>query len=392
MSRDESLGVWLLAIGQTAGFAALVYMFGAIILALEDGSGWSRAELALGPTFALLTQAGLAPFSGRLVDRGSGGTLLGGAAVLGGLCLILLSQVSVLWLWYLLWIVIGVAQAASLYETCFSFLTRRLGPEARRGIIRVTLVAGFASTFAFPLGAWTGAAFGWRGAILVFAAVELLVTLPANVLGVRLMRRGERRGGPLVATPRGAVRAVLRKPDFWALAGFFGLLMGNHMMLTTFALLILTERGAAATVAVFVASTVGPMQVAGRVLLMLGGARIHAGAAARAIAIGMSLASFTLLIATGQFALFLVYAICQGASIGVQSILRPLLTAEALGQENFGAMSGALAMAPLTASAAAPFLGALLIGAGGVTLLLSVALAFALGAFGLALWLRTRGI
>ncbi|MBC7140604.1 MAG: hypothetical protein H5U18_00320, partial [Rhodobacteraceae bacterium] len=51
MSRDESIGVWLLAVGQTAGFAALVYMFGAIILSLEDGSGWSRAELALGPTF-----------------------------------------------------------------------------------------------------------------------------------------------------------------------------------------------------------------------------------------------------------------------------------------------------------------------------------------------------
>ncbi len=117
-----------------------------------------------------------------------------------------------------------------------------------------------------------------------------------------------------------------------------------------------------------------------------------AGAAARAIAIGMSLASLALLAATGQVALFLVYAVCQGASIGVQSILRPLLTAEALGQENFGAMSGALAMAPLTASAAAPFLGALLIGAGESTLLLSVTLAFAIGAFGLALWLRTRGI
>jgi MFS family permease len=244
MSRDDSIGVWLLAVGQTAGFASLVYIFGAIILALEDGTGWSRAELALGPTLALLTQAGLAPFSGRLVDKGYGGALLGGAAALGAVSLAALSQVEVLWLWYALWIVIGFAQAASLYETCFSFLTRRLGREARTGIIRVTLVAGFASTFAFPLGALTGAALGWRGAVLVFALLQLAVTLPANVLGVRFLRRGERRGGPMVATPPGAIRAVLRRPEFWAIAVYFGLLMGNHLMLVTFALPILTDRGA----------------------------------------------------------------------------------------------------------------------------------------------------
>jgi MFS family permease len=392
MSRDEGRGVWLLAVGQTAGYAALVYMFGAILLALQAESGWSRTELALGPTLSVLVQAGLAPFSGRLVDRGHGPHLLAGAAVLGAISLALLSRVTAIWEWYLLWTVIGVAQAASLYETCFSFLTRRLGPEARQGIIRVTLVAGFASSVAFPLGAWAAAHLGWRGAVLVFAGVQLLVTLPANLAGAALLRRGIRRGAPLVPTPKGAVRQALVRPEFWALAAFFGMLMGNHTMLVTFALPILTDRGATPAIAVLVASTIGPMQVVGRVLLMLGGARIPAGAAARAIALGMALSSGALLIATGQWGLFAIYAVLQGASIGVQSILRPLLTAEALGSENFGAMSGALAMAPLTASACAPFAGALLIGAGGVPALLAVSMSMGLIAFGVALWLRQRGI
>lgn len=392
MSRDESRGVWLLAIGQTAGFAALVYIFGAIILSLEAGSGWSRAELALGPTLALLTQAGLAPFSGRLVDGGHGGALLGGAALLGALCLALLSQVGHLALWYALWVVVGAAQAASLYETCFSFLLRRLGPEARGAIIRVTLVAGFASTFAFPLGAWAGEVLGWRGAILVFAGVQAAVTLPANLIGVRLLRRGARRGADLAQVRAGAVRGVLRRPEFWALALYFGLMMGNHMMLTTYALPILTDRGAAHAVAVLVASTVGPMQVAGRLILTLPGLRVRTGTLARVISLGMTGSSLALLAASGEPWLFAIYAVGQGASIGVQSILRPLITAEALGQDNFGAISGALAMAPLGAGALAPFLGALLIGAGGVTLLLAVTLAFALLAFAIALWLRARGI
>ncbi|MCV2864190.1 MFS transporter [Albidovulum sediminicola] len=392
MSRDESRGVWILAVGQTAGFAALLYMFGAIILALEDGSGWSRAELALGPTLALLAQAALAPFSGRLVDGGHGGRLLAGAALLGAACLALLSQVTHLAAWYAIWMVLGAAQAASLYETCFSFLLRRLGPEARRAIIRVTLVAGLASTFAFPIGAWAGEALGWRGAILLFAGIEALITLPANIIGVRLLRRGERRGGERAELRAGAVRAVLRRPEFWALALYFGLMMGNHMMLTTYALPILTERGAAHALAVLVASSVGPMQVAGRLLLTLPGLRVGTGTLSRVIALGMSGSSFALLVAAGDWWLFAIYAVGQGASIGVQSVLRPLITAEALGQENFGAISGALAMAPLGAGAVAPFLGAILIGAGGVTLLLSVTLGFALLAFAIGLWLRARGI
>ncbi len=392
MTRDERLGVWLLAIGQTLGFASLVYVFGAILLSLEAGSGWSRAELALGPTLALLTQAALAPLSGRLVDRGLGGALLGGAAALGAVCLLALSQVGHLALWLALWMVVGMAQAASLYETCFSFLTRRLGKDARTAIIRVTLVAGFASTLAFPVGASAGAAFGWRGALITFAVMQIVITVPANIAGVALLRRGARRGTAAVDRKKGAIRAVLRRPEFWALAGLFGLTMGNHMMLTTFALPVLTDRGAGAGLAVIVASTVGPSQVAGRVALMLGGARIRAGGAARAIALVMSLGSVALLAGSGQPGLLFLYAVCQGSSIGIASILRPLLTAEALGYENFGALSGALAIAPLTAGAAAPFLGALLIGAGGVVLLLGVTLAMAMAAFGCALWLRSRGI
>lgn len=204
MGRDESRGVWLLAVGQTAGYRS-------DRLCLRRDPPVARGGQWLAPGGTRARTHTRAPDAGRtgavLGPPGRprlGGALLGGAAALGGLCLLALSQVGQIALWYLLWIVIGVAQAASLYETCFSFLTRRLGPFARDAIIRVTLVAGFASTFAFPLGAWAGAAFGWRGALLVFAAVQIVVTVPANLLGVRYLRRGERRGGPMVPTPRGA--------------------------------------------------------------------------------------------------------------------------------------------------------------------------------------------
>ena len=392
MERHERLGVWLLAIGQTLGFTTLLFSFGAILLALEAGTPWSRTELALGPSLGLGVEALVVTATGRLVDRGQGGALLAGSALLGAVALAALSQVQSLWGWYALWAVLGVAQAAGLYETCFSFLTRRLGLGARPAIVRVTLLAGFASTLAFIIGATAGEALGWRAALLIFAALQLCITLPVNVIGVRLLRRGERRGGGAEATGNGAVRAALRNPAFWALAAIFGLTMGTHMMLVSLALPVLMDRGASHALAVVVASTVGPMQVVGRLGMMLGGARIRSGTAVRAVTLVMALASLSLLLSAGHVWLFFAYAVCQGASLGISSILRPVLTAEALGLEDFGAISGTLAIAPLGASAIAPFFGAVLIGAGGVTLFLSVTLALTLCAFAAALWLRSRGI
>ncbi|MFN3612868.1 MAG: hypothetical protein ACK4TH_12820, partial [Tepidimonas sp.] len=106
-----------------------------------------------------------------------------------------------LWGWWALWAVIGVAQAGSFYETCFAFLTRRLGPGARAAITHVTLVAGFAGTLAFPLGAFLGGQFGGQGALVALAAIVALVAVPVNLGGVVLLRRQERAAG--IAAPPG---------------------------------------------------------------------------------------------------------------------------------------------------------------------------------------------
>ena len=124
--------VWLLALGQTLVYAGCYYSFPALLPDLEAATGWSKAELALGPTLAFLIMAGLTPFTGRLVDRGLGGEML---IWLPGLCALGvagLGLVGSLAGWLVLWAVIGVAQAGSLYETCFAFLTRRLG-DGRAG-------------------------------------------------------------------------------------------------------------------------------------------------------------------------------------------------------------------------------------------------------------------
>lgn len=382
VTETGGAAVWLLALGQTLIYAGCYYSFPALLPDLVAATGWTKGELALGPTLAFLVMAGLTPFTGRLVDRGLGGEMLVWLPVLCALGVAGLGLVGSLTGWFALWALIGVAQAGSLYETCFAFLTRRLGDGARAAITRVTLVAGFAGTVAFPLGHWWGTSLGGQGALVAFAGLVLLAA-PLNAVAVRQLRRRERAGLVIPPSPPGVLQAALRRPAFWAIAlGFLAVYL-NHGILITYALVLFADRGAAPGVAAFAAACIGPAQVAGRLVLLAAGARVTTGQATMASLGSMVVAGGLLWVAGVAPGLIFAFALAQGAGIGLTSILRPVLIAEVLGRQGFGAISGAAAVAPILASAAAPSVGAALLALGGAGLVYGVCLGLAV--VGLAL-------
>ena len=372
----------MLAIGQTLGYASLFYIFPALILSLEAGLGWGRTTLAAGPTLAVVLAAGLAPLAGRLVDRGFGAALMTGGALVGAAALSGLAAATTPAGYLGAWAVIGLAQAASLYEVCFALLVRRFGAAARAAIIRVTLVAGFASSLAFPAGALMADGIGWRGAVWVAAGVMAVVVAPLHLWAARRLQAAS----PPPAAPaeaRAGLRAALRRAEFWLLMAVFALLALNHWVLINFLVPVLIAQGAAQGVAVLAAALVGPSQVIGRLVLMRFETRIGGGLATRLTIAGMTLAALALLAAGLSPALVFAFALLQGAALGMLTILRPVMVAETLGQESFGAVAGLIAMPSLGASAAGPVLGAALLGLGGAPLLITAALGFALCALAL---------
>lgn len=331
----------------------------------------------------------LTPFAGRLIDRGLGGEMLVAGPVLAAAGVAGLALAATPLHWLIAWAVIGVAQAGSLYETCFAFLTRRLGAGARAAITRVTLVAGFAGTLAFPLGRVLGEALGGQAAMLVFAALILAGVVPANALAVARLRRIERASaGPRLPDPPGALRAALRRPAFWVIALAFGLAYLNHAILITYVLPLLQDRGASAALAATAAACIGPAQVAGRLALVAGGARIGTGQAVLASFAAVVLAAACLWAAGAALPMIFAFALLQGAGVGLMSILRPVLIAEVLGRQGFGSISGAIAVAPILGSAAGPAAGAALLGLGGSGAVLAACGAMALAGFGAVVWLR----
>jgi predicted MFS family arabinose efflux permease len=362
--------ILLLAIAQTLIWACIYYSFPALLLHWEASLGWSRADLTGAITLAIFMSAFCSPLYGRLIDAGKGAQMMTAASLLGGLCMLGLSLVSELWQFYLLWAVLGVCMAGSMYEPCFALITRARGAEAKRSIIFVTLVAGFAGTVSFPLAHSLVQAFGWRAAVLCFGLTAILVVAPLMWFGASAVEKaGAHRH---IDNPQlGPVeRSFLHQPIFWFLAIGFGLVAVVQGVTLHHLLPILNERELHPDVAVMAISFIGPMQVAGRLTMIAAERRVsmHGIAVACFVLIGLSI---MMLIGAGVTpALLIAFVILFGGAYGVVSIIRPVIARNLLGERNFGAKSGGLALVYLAGSASAPFVGALVWSRGGYDLVL----------------------
>lgn len=369
MFKDRAIVA--LAIGETLVWAGLYYVFPALLLRWEQDLEWSKVDITAAITLAVLISAISAPFTGRIIDAGRGPLLMAGSSVLGGIGMLMLSQVTMLWQFYCIWFIIGLAMSGCLYEPCFALVTRSRGTEAKRGIIVITLAAGFASTISFPVIHSLAEAYGWRIAVISSGLMVIFVVAPLLWVGANGLERARKPEEPAARIAK-TRDDFLKRPAFIFLALGFGLIALVHGATLQHLLPILNEHGLSAEMAVLAASFIGPMQVAGRLAMMASEKYTsHYGVAVWAfLLLGFSV---VLLMVSGTSPVFLSgFVVLFGGAYGTVSILRPLIAREVLGTHNFGAKSGALALPYLAGAAFAPYLGALVWGYAGYFVMLSL--------------------
>ncbi len=384
--KDRS--ILLLAVAQTLIWACIYYSFPALLLHWEKSFDWSRSDLTAAIALAVFVSAFFSPVYGRLIDAGKGPLMMAGASAIGGCCMMLLALVESLWQFYLLWATVGMCMAGSMYEPCFALITRARGADARRAIILVTLVAGFAGSLSFPVAHGLASTLGWRSAVLFFGMVAIFLVAPIMWFGASAVEKGGK--GRQVADHHQspARRSFLKTPVFWCLALGFGLGAVMQGITLHHLLPILDEREIHPEVAVMAISFIGPMQVAGR-LAMMAAERHVSNHAIACVSFVLMATSMLLLIGAGAIpALLIGFVILFGGAYGMVSIIRPVIARELLGESQFGAKAGALSMVYLTGSASAPFLGSLVWSLGGYRMVLPGLIVLAL--FGLALYLSAQ--
>jgi predicted MFS family arabinose efflux permease len=366
--------VWSFAVAETLIWAALYYSFPALLPEWERAFGWTKSDLSLAFTSALIVAGILAPSVGRLIDRGHALKVYMGSTTLGIISLVLLSMVQDYWQFYAIWLSIGVAMSGSLYEPCFAIITRITGTNSKWAITRITLIAGLAGTVSFPSAHFLTELYGWRTALLIFAGVVAVVALPLIWTGCKRAVDQLKASRTTKVTDQTPARNTLVLPVFWFLVIAFTTINITHGMILTHFLPILDDRGIAPDTAVIIAALIGPMQVTGRMAMMAAERRISTYAIAIGCFVIMACSTIVLLNSNGMLIPVVIFVLFYGSAYGVTSIVRPVITADVFGRQNFGVISGMLALPFMFGAAISPTISALIWSIGGYDLVIITAL------------------
>lgn len=352
--------VTALSFAQLVSWGTIFYGFPLFVVPMEADLGWSRAELNGALSLGLLV-AGLAALPvGRRIDSHGGRAVMSVGSVFAILLFIAWAYVDSLPAFYAIWIGLGLSQALTLYTPVFAVLTRLFPADYKLRITILTLAGGLASTVFIPVIAWAIAALGWRDALLLMAACNLVFCLPVHVL---MLRDHAPAAAPDVvpasAEAISPLRRALHHPVFWGLAicyTFYGLM---HSMLTFHFMPMFTEYGIPLAVAVGILAVIGPAQVVARILLIFGGRIGTIGTGAVVMTVFIVAVLLILLFPALVPALFLFAALYGGAN-GMMTILRGTAAPDFLGREGVGAINGALTLPASIALAVGPSLAAVI--------------------------------
>lgn len=354
-----------LGAAQICSWGTLFYGFPLVAEAMRADLGWSKTELYGAATLGMVL-AGLAAYPvGAAIDKGRGRLLMTGASILAGLLLAGWSRVETLPVYYAILAFLGCMQAATLYEPAFAVVTRRVGPErARRGITTLTLWGGFASTVFIPVIQYLIDTQGWRGALLVMGAVNIVVCGGLYALSIDPRKdRGPRAasaGEPAPLAGRAAVASAMRKPAYWGLLMAWVSYAAAFSSLTYHLYPLLLERGLGAAGVVAVMAVIGPAQVAGRVVIMAFAPSAPVRSLGSMIVIVFPLAVIGFAFAPPEVLVIAAIAAFYGAANGMVTIVRGLAVPEMITRSAYGAVNGSL-VAPMNLMQAFAPLGAALI-------------------------------
>jgi predicted MFS family arabinose efflux permease len=238
-------------------------------------------------------------------------------------------------------------------------LTRMFHQSFRTKITLMTLVGGLASSVFIPLTQLLVDALGWRAALLALAAIVAAACLPVHGLILR-DRRAAPAGPAEPVLGAAAVRRAMRTPVFWALMICFIAYYATFSALTFHLAPMWTDRGFDAGTIVGALATIGPFQVAGRLLLLALGRRVPTATVGRVAMIAFPVSALLLILLPQSLTAMFAFAMLYGIGNGIMTIVRGTSVPDLLWREGYGAISGALSLPSTVAKAASPFAAALL--------------------------------
>jgi MFS family permease len=389
--RDFVSGPWravvVLGVTQIIAWGGIFYPPVLMMPLIVADRGFSATFAMGGFSLGLLAAGLIAPTVGRMIDEHGGHRIMPLGSLAGAAGLVALVYASHPVAYFAVWIVLGAAMAASLYDAAFATLGRIFGARARQPITALTLIGGFASTVSWPATFALNRWLGWQGTYLIYAALLAFVAAPLHAFALPRARvvpdapvAGNAAPPPALLPAKGAM--------FLLVAAAFAAYAFVPSGLSTHLLAIFQRSGIDAATVVVIGSLFGPSQVAARICEFVFARNIHPLWIAR-FAVTMLVAAFGMLWLFGfSTPVAFAFAIMFGVANGLVTIARGAVPLALFGAVGYGGIIGRIAGPALIVTSIAPVVVAFVAERAGDPIALAAVAAF--GALSLACFSLVR--
>jgi hypothetical protein len=361
--HQPALLVGGLGAAQLIAWGTLYYAIAVLAEPIGAELGLSSSHVFGAFAWSMVIAGVLAPWAGRTLDRYGGRVVLASSAIVGAVGFLVLAHTHSFVGIVGAWSIHGVAMALGLYDTCFAAIGHVAPTSYRRTVTGVTLVAGFASTISWPATHLLVTSAGWRtGCNLYAAALLSCAPVYALVLPDPIPNRTARLGPKMIPVEVNAEVRQRVRVLAWVFAGtaVVSASLSAHLVGVLKALQLPSNE------AIYVAASVGVMQVAGRLLELAFGARLHPARLGFVTFAGLFVAMILLLaVRTLPFMVY-AFALVYGVTNGLLTIAKATLPVEIFGFARVGAVLGAFSAPSVVTRALAPFGFAVAMGSMGV--------------------------
>ena len=355
MFRPLSLDTKILlaiSISQLVAWGSCYYAYAVLMEPIQAALSISKSTAAGAYSLGLLVMGVTAIPVGILIDRGHHFQVLVVGTLVTICGMLLHAAIDTVWQLYSVWALIGAGMACTLYDSVFAFLIRTYPNDYRRRIMIVTLLGGLASSVFWPLTILMLEQLGWRGAFVGLAVMQLVGCLLCQL--IFLPRRSPRRP-PHREETLPAIR-LLRSRPFVLLTVSFTLQSIVLAGLAAHIIALFSASGVSSAMGLAAASSIGVMQVLGRIVLLFAGARINPSTTARVV-MWLMPAAIVALLALGVSPWFaFLYAFLFGSGNGMMTIVKGTAAADLISLDRVAMLNGVLAMPTSMARAAGPIL------------------------------------
>jgi MFS family permease len=178
----------VVALGVTTiiSYGTNQYLFGLLVDPVSRELGWDTASIGVAYSGIVLVSGLGGLVFGRVLDRLGARLLLSLGSLVTGVSLLLLARVHSLVAFDVLWTAgIGLGSALTLYPVTMTVVANWFDRRRMRAFAVLTFMGAFSSTLTYPIAGLLIARFGWRDAVAVLGAVQLIVAFPLHALVVR---------------------------------------------------------------------------------------------------------------------------------------------------------------------------------------------------------------